>query len=378
MPDISRVVLIPCRNYEDNVNEKIKCAIDLLGGIQGFVKPDDKILVKPNVLSAVTPDKAVTTHPAVFEAVLKLLYENGYTDLMYGDSPGSQLGDVRKSMAASGLAPIAEKYRTALADFDHPVNVSYPMGKHCKDFTLCKAADDADAIISVCKMKTHALENITGAVKNQYGLVYHTHKAMGHAKYPDSQSFANMIADLDMCVKPKLYIMDGVIAMEGNGPSSGNPVPMNVIMVSSDPVAIDTVFAKLVYLDPESVPTCISGSAAGLGTMNPKEIEIITLDGTISIDEAVEKYGKPDFDVKREKPKFWRLGFIFKIKKKKKDKPVVDLDKCIACGMCQEACPVDGKAVHSGNGKKAEYDYSKCIRCYCCQEMCPAKAITKV
>ena len=373
----SRVVLIPCRSYGDRVAEKIRQGICLLGGLETFVRPSERILIKPNVLSGVSPDKAVTTHPAVFRAVLQCLKEDGYERLFYGDGPGSREKETEQAMKACGLKEAADQFGVSLADFRTSVKVSFPEGKTAKEFVLAKAFRDTDAIISVCKMKTHALENITGAVKNQYGLVFGKHKAAGHALYPDSMHFAEMLADLDLCVKPRLYIMDGVIAMEGNGPGSGDPVSMGVVLISADPVALDTVFARLVYVDPQNIPTCVAGEKAGLGTMKEEEITVLTEDGPLTVAEAAGKYGKPGFNVKRKKPVFWRLGAFFRKPGKKKDRPVVDPDKCIGCGICEEACPVEGKAVHAGNGKKAVYDYDKCIRCYCCQEMCPRKAITK-
>lgn len=374
----SKVVLIPCRNYGDDVPGKIRKGMELLGGWKQFVSPEEKILVKPNVLSGVSPEKAVTTHPAVFDAVLQLLTEEGYPSLSYGDGPGSTAKDIESSMEACGLKQSADARNVPMADFRTSVRVTFPEGKAAKEFVLAKAALDADAIISVCKMKTHALENITGAVKNQYGLVFGKHKAAGHALYPDSSRFAEMVVDLDLCVRPRLYIMDGVIAMEGNGPGSGDPVLVGVILLSKDPVAMDTVFARLVDLDPANVPTCVAGAKAGLGTMKEEEITVVTEQGFLTVKEAAGKFGKPDFNVKRKKPSFWRLGFFFRTHPKKKDRPVVDPEKCIGCGICEEACPVEGKAVHAGKGVKAVYDYKKCIRCYCCQEMCPQKAITKV
>lgn len=375
--DRSIVVLLPVKSYGDDVTEKIKQGIELLGGLGKFVNPSEKILVKPNVLSGVSPEKAVTTHPAVFEAVLKCLRDDGYENVSYGDGPGSTLKSIESSMEISGLDAVAARYGVPLADFRTAVKKEFPEGKAAKGFTLAKAAVDTEAIISVCKMKTHALENITGAVKNQYGLVYGTHKAAGHALYPDSMRFAEMVVDLDLCIKPRLYIMDGIIAMEGNGPGSGDPVHMGVIMISEDPVALDTVFARLVYLDPENVPTCVAGEKAGLGNMKEEKITVLTEDGFLTVKEAAAGYGKKDFNVKRRNPVFWRLGFILHLPHRKKDRPVVDPEKCIGCGICEEACPVEGKAVHSGEGRKAVYDYQKCIRCYCCQEMCPRKAIIK-
>lgn len=375
--DRSLVVLLPVKSYGDGVTESIRKGIGLLGGLGKFVKPSERILVKPNVLSGVSPEKAVTTHPAVFEAVLKCLKEEGYENISYGDGPGSTLKSLESSMEACGLEEVAGRCGVPMADFETAVKKEFPEGKAAKGFTLAKAAVDADAIISVCKMKTHALENITGAVKNQYGLVFGKHKAAGHALYPDSMRFAEMIVDLDLFLKPRLYIMDGVIAMEGNGPGSGDPVHMGVILLSADPVALDTVFARLVYLDPENVPTCVAGEKAGLGTMKEEKITVLTEEGPLTVNEAAARYGKKDFNVKRKNPTFWRLGFFLHLPRRKKDRPVVDPEKCIGCGICEEACPVEGKAVRSGGGQKAVYDYRKCIRCYCCQEMCPKKAISK-
>lgn len=373
----SSVVLLPCSNYEDGVYEKIKCGIDLLGGIERFADKNERVLIKPNVIAGLPAEQAATTHPAVFGAVIKCFIDAGYSKVFYGDSPGTPRGEAGKALKAAGFTDEAAKYDVPMADFDHSVTVKYPEGKSCREFILCKAAVETDAIINVCKMKTHALENITGAVKNQYGFVAGLNKGLGHAIFPDSQSFANMIADLNGYLKPRLHVLDGVIAMEGNGPVSGNPTPMKVILMSEDPVALDTTFARLVYLDPDMVPTCIAGAKAGIGTMDESRIRVVTPDGEMNIKEAAEKFGNPKFDVRREKPKFWRLRMLFPFMRPKKDRPVVDPDKCIACGICQDACPVDGKAVTSGNGQKAKYDYTKCIRCYCCQEMCPAKAITK-
>ena len=373
----SKVVLLPCGSYaEDAVYAAIRQGLALLGGLEKFVSPDEHILLKPNLLKGAAPDKAVTTHPSVFSAMIRCLQEDGYTHLSYGDSPGPGV-EAKHAAAEAGLTEKAEQYGVPLGDFSGATAKDFPAGSVCKRFMLANQVCKADAVISLCKMKTHALENITGAVKNQYGCIYGSYKAAGHAKYPNSRVFADMLADLNLCVAPRLYVMDGIIAMEGNGPASGVPTPMKVLLLSGDPVALDSVFARLIDLDAHNVPTCVSGAKAGLGTMKYDEIEIVTPDGTISADETFRKYGNAHFDVNRKKAVFWRIRSLLPTVKHYHDRPVVDPDKCIGCGICQQACPVDGQAVHSGHGQKAVYDYSKCIRCYCCQEMCPAKAITK-
>ena len=372
----SKVVIIACRDYDDGVEEKLRRAVELLGGMESFVRKDERVLVKPNLLRGSRPERGITTHPAVFGAVLKLLRDAGCGSISYGDSPAA-LSEKIDRYTITGLNGEADKYGAEPGDFTTVVHASFPQGKVCREFPVCRAAEDADAIISVCKMKTHALEIITGAVKNQYGFIAGNNKAVFHAKYPTSGIFAEMLADLNLYLKPRLYVMDGIIALEGNGPGEGgDPTPMKLMLVSSDPVAMDTLFARLVYLDPKNVPTNVYGAKAGLGTMDEAEIELMTVDGTeLTMDEAVKRFGNPDFNVKRTRSRFWNMrGMLGALHQ---ERPVVDLNKCIGCGICEQACPVEGKAVHSGNGNKAKYDYKKCIRCYCCQEMCPARAITK-
>lgn len=374
----SQVVLLQCTSYEEEtVYRKIRKGLELLGGLQTYVSAEEKILLKPNLLRSATPEKAVTTHPSVFGGILRCLREDGYNRVAYGDSSAGTGPSPEKTAETAGLAQQAEKYGISMANFHAAVSVKNPDGKVCKKFELNKGVKAADAIISICKMKTHALENITGAVKNQYGCIAGLNKPLGHALYPNSKAFAEMIVDLDLYLKPRLYIMDGIIAMEGNGPSAGDPVPMNVILMSADPVALDRVFAGLVHLDPQYVPTCVCGQKRGLGTMIDEEISILTENGEIDIEEAVCKFGNPDFKVMREKRSFWKIGMLLPSKHRYADRPEVDEELCIGCGACQEVCPAEGKAVHAGKGVKAVYDYKKCIRCYCCQEICPQKAISR-
>ena len=375
--DKSIVALVPVSSYDQaEVDAAVRTGVELLGGIGAFVKKEEKILLKPNLLSGALPQKAITTHPAVFSAVCRLLREAGYAHLSYGDSPGNPVTTPEKAADVSGISGAAEKWHLEKADFDAGSVVRFPEGKTAHSFYLCKGVQEADALINLCKMKTHALERITGGVKNLYGCVCGAKKAVGHAQYPSSEVFADMLADLNLCVKPRLHIMDGIVAMEGNGPTSGVPRAMNVMLFSADPVAMDTVFCALISLNPATVPTCVSGERAGLGTRNADRIRILTPEGEIDCARAAEKYGQPDFDVRRDKLSRSFFMKLMPLLPFLQDRPKVDRRKCIACGLCEKACPVPEKAVRSGNGKKAKYDYHKCIRCYCCQEMCPAKAIT--
>ena len=374
----SVVALVPLDGYDCQalVDAAVQQGIALLGGIDCFVRPEDRILLKPNMLSAAPPYKAVTTHPAVFSAVAGLLHQSGFTHLSYGDSPGNPTATPRKVADASGIAQAGQAWNISPADFDHGVSIAFPQGEAAHSFCLCQGVVDADAVISLSKMKTHALERITGAVKNLYGCIYSVNKAAGHARHPSSDTFADMLCDLHRLVKPRLHIMDGVVAMEGNGPTSGIPVEMHVLLFSADPVALDSVFASLINLSPAAVPTCVSGAKHHLGVMEESAIVVRTPNGDMTLSKAAARYGKPEFDVYRGVMKKHLLSKLMPLLPFLQDRPQVDKHKCIACGICQESCPVPGKAVHSGHGQKAKYDYHHCIRCYCCQEMCPVKAIS--
>ena len=372
----SKVVLLPCREYdEEKIHMLLKQGLDFLGGVETLIPKDAKILLKPNLLKKAEVEKAVITHPVVVGAFAGILRENGYENIVLADSCGH--GTTQAVIRGTGMDTYLEKYHIPAVDYSEGVKTAYPQGVQAKEFILPKELLEQDCVISLSKMKTHALERITGAVKNSYGFVYGFHKAKGHTQYPSANSFARMLIDLNKCVAPKLYVMDGIVAMEGNGPGSGDPVPMNVLLMSTDPVALDSVFSRLVYLKPEMVPTNYHGEKMGLGTWKEEEITLLTPDGEISMAEAVKKYGNPDFNVDRTEVRknIWtRMAGALNIFQKK---PYIEADKCVRCGICVQSCPVPGKAVdfRKGKDKPPVYDYKKCIRCFCCQEMCPKKAI---
>lgn len=365
----SKVALVKCETYADNqVLKAIQTGIDLLGGITLFVKTGEKIVMKPNVLIGTSPAKGVTTHPAIFATVGKLLIDAG-VKVYYGDSPS--FGRSKLNLSRSGLKQVSDKMGFILADFDSGTAVGHKDALLIKRFVIAKGVLDNDGIISLPRIKTHGFVRFTGAVKNQFGCIPGLLKSQYHVKLPNPFDFATMLVDLNTLIKPRLYIMDGIMAMEGNGPRSGNLKRLNVLLLSNDPIALDATACRIIHLDPEIVPTSKPGEKAGLGTYHIEDIEILG--------ENIESFFDPSFKVNRT-PLKPRSGGIFRslLKNRITEKPVIDKTKCTICGTCIEMCPVEPKAVNWYNGdnsKPPRYNYSQCIRCYCCQETCPEGAI---
>lgn len=368
-----KVALVPCADYA-KAEKAVETAIDLIGGAETLINKEEKLLLKPNLLAKTKTDKACTTHPAVFGGVAKYLLTHGYKHLSYGDSPGH--GDPLGNAKECGIAAVAEELGIPMADFSGGQRTPYAGGIEANEFILANAVPNADGIINICKMKTHMLERITGAQKNLFGCVFGLNKGASHVKYPNATAFAKMLADLNRMLPARLHIMDGVIAMEGNGPQSGTPKQMGVILASTDAVALDTVFASLVYLDPTLVPTNVIGGARGVGESDAAKIEVVTPDGILTVPEAQEKYGDKTFDVYRAPADKGEISYLRPFKKLIRRRPKIKKELCVKCGICVKSCPVPGGALHfQKKGKPPVYDYNKCIGCYCCQEMCPKRAI---
>lgn len=364
---MSRVAAVACGSYNDEeVIQALRKAVDSLGGMKAFIKEGEKILLKPNLLAGDPPEKCVTTHPSVFYGTAVLAKEAG-AHLSYGDSPG--ITSMETAAKKSEIAAAAEKAGIEPADFVSKTDVHNPQGIQNKRFTIAQGVKDSDGIISICKMKTHALEKYTGAVKNQFGCIPGTLKAEYHVKLPGAYEFARMLLDLNFYIKPRLYVMDAVYAMEGNGPRGGTPVKTGCILVSDDPVALDAAACRIMNLDPELVPVI----KLGREYTEPYENTVYTC-------SRPEEFLKPDFDVDRSSLTASKSsGFLVKFAGNRwLPKPVIDMDRCLRCGICVRACPVKPAAVDwkKGNKKKPPvYDYGRCIRCFCCQEMCPEKAV---
>ena len=366
----SIVAVVKCQTYaRGDVRKAIRTGIELIGGLSAvFSQNEQKLLLKPNTLSAKTPEKCVTTNPEVFRAVAEFFQESSFL-LTYGDSPA--FGKIDNVLTKTGLKAVAAELNIPLADFENGQTVSFPKGSHNKQFKLVNAVMDCDAVVSLPKLKTHNLTRMTGAVKNQFGCIPGFSKAEFHVKLPNVQHFSEMMVDLNCFLKPKLFIMDAIKSMEGNGPGSGDPVDTGFLLFSTDPVAVDSVACHIMNIKPELVLTNMIGAEAGLGNCDIKNIHIVGDDWY--------QFVKKDFDIYRG-PQIENglSGKYTLVRKLMMSKPIIDQDLCQRCNICIEQCLVVPKALlwkDESHTLPPIYDYQKCIYCYCCQEVCPHGAI---
>ncbi len=369
MPDFSKVVILSCNDYHpDLIYETLQKGLNHLGGAGQFVQSGENILFKPNVLVGDDPEKCISPHPVILEQLFRIFSQSG-AKLSYGDSPG--FGNIKSAVKKIGYETPAERYGVTLGDFVTPVVRSFPEGNLIKQFTIAKAVDECDGLISVSKLKSHALTRLTGAIKNQFGCIPGMLKAEFHSKLPNGKLFAQMLVDLNLMIRPRLFIMDGVVAMEGNGPRNGTPKKMGVILMSTDPVALDAVVCRLVNLSPELVEPVVYGDRNGLGTR--KNIELLG--------DPIEPMINKSFVVNRAPVSTTIDRSILStsiLKNMITPRPYINAEMCSSCGRCIEVCPANPKALSWDHGNKKlppVYNYGDCIRCYCCQELCPHEAI---
>lgn len=366
-----KVSLKECKSYEEaEVTAALEALLAPLGGLD-WVARGMTVGIKANLVTFLKPEAAATTHPALLCALIKMLRARG-ARVILGDSPGGLYTKVYldRVYSVTGMKAAEE----AGAELNHDFSVKeahFPEACSVRTFTYTGWLDSCDAIINFCKLKTHGMMSLSGAAKNMFGAVPGTVKPEYHYRFPDPAAFADMIVDLDEYFKPRLSIIDGVVGMEGNGPTAGTPRPVGVLIASENPHAADLIGAAIIGLKTEEVPTLVAAIRRGLIPDAPEK-----LDAPDWSPYVVEDYQKVQtvrsLRFNRESEKFFgRISAAF-VDKALASYPKLKKEDCIGCRECDKVCPADAITMAE---KKPQIDRKKCIRCFCCQEFCPKGAM---
>jgi uncharacterized protein (DUF362 family)/Pyruvate/2-oxoacid:ferredoxin oxidoreductase delta subunit len=364
---VSEVVVLKCESYEGEVlSNRIEQGIGLLGGWDRFVHSGMKVLLKINLIGPKTPESSAVTHCEFVRAIGRILKAKG-CEVWIGDSSGGAIAGIAPTEAAmdvSGMTKVAKEEGFVIKNFEREgAREVRPVDAPERVYHLATPAFEADLVINLPKLKTHSAGTFTGAVKNLFGCVPGLKKAEYHRIAPNTHDFGIVIADINRCIKPALNIMDGIVAMQGKGPTAGKPYPAKMLLMSTDPLALDTIACSMLGLKPEELPIFDSARERGIGEWR---IDSIHLLGDFSKPPLL-----PNFDV----PKAMKVGtlggkaFGLMINFMKR-RPQINLSKCRNCGVCIESCPVNA----IDRATKA-IDYSKCIECLCCHELCMSQAV---
>jgi uncharacterized protein (DUF362 family)/NAD-dependent dihydropyrimidine dehydrogenase PreA subunit len=363
------VSLVHCTDYDRaRVEAAVREAIELVGGIGRFVEPGQSVLIKPNLLQAVTPDRAVTTHPEVLRAVAVLAREAG-GDVTIAESPA--VGKYEVAIEKSGFRSVAEELGVPLVPMDGPIEIERPDAARFRKLRLARCVVEADVVINLPKVKTHQQVFLTLAVKNLFGCVVGREKLAWHLNAGRSiELFARALVEIGDAVRPALSLADGVVGMEGSGPMSGTPRPFGFFAAGADPFAVDAVLTDVLGFAHGDYPVLVAADAARADGLDAGETRLDRIE-VVGCDRAELRVT----DVRP--PAGARLmfvpGFLARaLRRLVTVRPRFDRAACRVCGACVEACPADALKVVDG---RVCIDDTLCIRCFCCQELCPFGAV---
>lgn len=364
----NRVYVDKCEEYDPQKIESILEKRFRELHIDEKIKEGMTVVVKPNLIMKATPDAAATTHPEVLAAVGRIVKRLGARVLIAESSGGLYTEQTIKMITKGcGIADVAER-----DGFEINLDTSYtavelPHGKICRTLNVINPYVKADFIIDIAKLKTHCMTQFSGATKNLFGTVPGLMKPELHFRYPEINDFSSMLIDLAEYIKPDLCIIDGIDAMEGDGPTGGQKRHMGVLFTGLSSYNVDVAASTAIGINPMSVRMLFEANSRGLCVKTAEELEIVGEPiKSIKADFKMPKTKNVDFA--KFLPKFMQPL----VKKITTPKPKIQTKNCVGCGKCAESCPQHTIKIID---HKAHINYDNCIKCFCCHEMCPKHVI---
>jgi uncharacterized protein (DUF362 family)/NAD-dependent dihydropyrimidine dehydrogenase PreA subunit len=362
------------RIVKDDVSKAVWQALDLIDA-KRLMREGMCILLKPNLLSAKPPERAVTTHPEVLRAVIRWIKQFKPRRIVVADSSAStSTGTTEKVLKASLIEQTCQEEGVECTSFEKTTRDVYKVTDPYRldEFAASTLIKEADLIINLPKIKTHNLTRFTCCVKNMFGTMLLGNKPRLHARFPLINDFCKALVDVYSVSKPALTVVDGYLCQEGPGPSAGDVVKLDLILAGFDGVALDTAICNIIDLDPAKVPYVKYAADKHLGTASLPDIDfrgedLAAVKHPFKIPPGSAVAGIP-------MPRFlaaYLSNVVFKA--------VIAFDpvKCKLCATCWKNCPVNAIAqpAEMKQGNVPAWDKKKCITCYTCTETCPHEAI---
>ncbi len=376
---ITKVAIERGVTYDSHqLSHSLDLLLDNLGGLSKYVSPGDRVLLKVNLLSPKKPERAVTTHPEIVKVLCGKITELGGIPTV-GDSAGGispKRDRTSDALRISGIQQAAEEAGGEIVNFDQAgaqkVSNKGDLTDE-SDLYIAKPVLEADTVINLPKLKTHGLTFFTGAVKNMYGAIPGAKKREYHGVFPDREGFSKLLCDIYQTTKPHLTIMDGVWAMEGNGPSAGKRKDLGLLLAGQDGVALDAVAAQIIGFQPMQVPSTRIAHQNGLGQGVTDNIQICGEDSDLSF------YRVNGFQLPLTSRALDHIpsGLIRFAMNQMKTVPRINQQICTKCGICHKSCPVDAIVKETDEAGQWFYKicHGSCIDCLCCHELCPEEAV---
>ncbi len=358
------VAIARCEVYDPAViRDRLRTYLPQVGVTRETVA-GKRVAVKPNLLLAYAPEKAATTHPAVMEAVIRLLQEWEAASVIIAESPGGIYSEKTLShiYGETGMKGVSERTGAPL-NYDISYRpFSLNDGVTAKSVDMIAPIHEAEVLVNVCKLKTHALATMTGAAKNLFGVIPGINKFEMHARFKKPEDFFSMVLDLNVALDRRMtvfHICDAIVGMEGDGPSGGTPKEAGILLMSRNALNLDLA-ASAVMGFTGRVPMLKTAAERGLCPDAPDALTVVGVPPT--------EVGCGDFQLPDAK-KGRRFDLIPPFLQ---PRPVIDRNLCRGCGLCARSCPQKTIVMVKG---KARIIASDCIKCYCCQELCTFKAV---